>query len=183
MKRIIPFIALLLATQLVSAGKIYKSKQCQISFFSSAPLEDIEAQNKKGASAVNFENRKVFFKVPIKDFIFENSLMQSHFNENYMESDKYPDAKFSGVLDRDLDPKANVEQSARVKGELTIHGVTKTYTTTVRFKPAKDGTLSASSKFVVKLKDHNIDIPTMVVKKIAEEVSITVNVEYAEYKK
>ncbi len=183
MQKIIYLLAILLSSHISFAGSVYKSDKCKISFFSSAPLEDIEADNSKGVSAVNFENNKVFFKVPIKDFIFDNSLMQEHFNENYMESDKFPYAKFSGILNDKIDPNKIGSQQTTVSGELEIHGVKKKYTTTVYFTKAKGGKLKAKAKFDVRLEDHNIDIPKVVTKKIAEKVQVSLEVDYSLYEK
>src|SRR6476661_6163219 len=77
---------------------IFVSSSSTVSFFSKAPLEDIEAINSKSISLINLQTLDIVVRVPIAKFEFPNKLMQSHFNENYMESDKYPAAIFQGKL-------------------------------------------------------------------------------------
>ncbi|MCS7084773.1 MAG: YceI family protein [Bacteroidia bacterium] len=166
---------------LVWGQNLYVSTESQISFFSSAPLEDIEAVTTRAGSALNGADGSIVFKAPIKTFEFPNKLMQEHFNENYMESDKYPDAQFVGKIveiDR-IDLKKPADYTVTVKGELTIHGVKKPLETKATLSIKNDGTIHANAKFPVAVADHNIKIPTIVVKNIAEVVEVRVSAVYA----
>lgn len=147
----------------------------QVSFFSDAPLEDISALNRQAMAVIDFESGEVAVSMLIRGFQFEKSLMQEHFNENYMESDQFPKATFSGNL-KEYDPMSladgEIDTRLEVSGELTIHGVTKPLTAQVSFK-SEDDIIYAEVKFQVRVADHDIDIPTLVIKNIAEVVDVT----------
>lgn len=154
----------------------YSLEKSKVIFFSDAAIEDIKAENVKTSSLWNASTGEVVFSVPIKDFEFEKSLMKEHFNEKYLESDKYPKAFFQGKF---LNVKIGDEgeQEVSVSGKLTIHGVTNEINTTgsVEFKPTQ---IIARSKFIVRLKDYKIKIPQLVWQNIAEEVEVTVEFIY-----
>lgn len=172
----VKLIAFLLLTTLsigAQAQGVYKSKSSVIKFFSSTPVEDIEAISKSGGAAINFDNNKIFFKVSIKSFKFSNSLMQEHFNENYMESDKYPTAQYSGVLDQKIDPNKDGTYNTTTTGELTIHGVTRKYKVPVKLV-VKNGKVTANANFNVGVADHKIKIPSIATKKIAKVIKVSV---------
>lgn len=153
----------------------YVAERSVITFFSDAPIEDISATNSKTTSIYNAQTGELAFSVPIREFQFEKKLMQEHFNEKYMESEKYPKATFSGMLEN-LDPKKTGEQSVKAKGKLTIHGVTK--------EVELDGTanlndkVALKSKFMIKLADYNIKIPQLLFQNIAEEIEVSVDITY-----
>ena len=148
---------------------IYTSRAADASFFSSAPLEDIKAGTKKASAAMNTRTGEVLFVVPVKSFVFEKNLMQEHFNEQYMESDRYPEARFDGVIVNWQGlPETKTEIS--VRGKLTIHEK-------ATLEPAGDGFLG-SSTFQVRLVDYNIRIPRILTRNIAEEVQVTVSAEF-----
>ncbi len=147
-----------------------------ISFFSATPIEDIEARNQQVGAAVDVHSGQVAFTVPMKAFLFPRSLMQEHFNENYVESEKYPKATFSGALVNwtPATLPATGAQTVQVEGDLTIHGVTKR----VRIPGTleKQGNrLVVKSKFAVAPADYNIEIPALVRSQIAKSVDVTVD--------
>lgn len=154
---------------------IYKAKDGNIRFFSDAPLEDIEANSKKGTAAFNSQTGEVAALIPIKSFVFENALMQEHFNENYLESDKFPNASFKGKIPESTIPEPGSSKMINVEGDLTIHGVTKKRTLPLTLKYAADGSIKAIAKWTVLLADHNIKIPQLVFQNIAEEVEISID--------
>lgn len=183
MKKIQLSLALsLIATSLLA--QTYFTKTGKIDFFSSTPLENIEAVNNEVSSFLNLEKNELVFAVLIKSFRFEKALMQEHFNENYMESDKYPKAQFKGnILDFDQNNyKKDGEYKVNVKGDLTIHGVTKNVTVPGTII-VQNGKISATSKFKVRCKDYDIKIPSVVANKIAEEIEVNVNVKYEPYER
>lgn len=183
MKKLILSIALVVAGYASSVAQdVQSSKTVNISFYSSAPLEDIEAKTSNGTSVITTSKNDFFFLVPIKSFTFKSSLMQEHFNENYLESDKYPDARFTGKVNEEIDWKKDGVYNVSVTGKLTVHGVEKNRTIqgTVTIK---GGVISITSKFDISCKEHGIKIPSMMSEKIAETVAVTVNGTYAPYVK
>lgn len=166
-----------LLSSAISQTKAWSCKDAQISFFSSAPLEDIEAISKLGASAFSTTTGDIVFKVWNSTFQFEKKLMQEHFNENYMESERYPTSEFRGkVLEANkLEKEGSYE--LEVTGMLNIHGISKQYHTKVQIRSANN-ILIAKGSFDVRLADHNIKIPTVVGKNIAEVVKVKFEVAY-----
>ena len=167
-----------------SFAQIYiaKDKSAQIKFFSETPVENIDATNEAVTSILNTSTDSVVVKVPINAFIFPKSLMQEHFNENYMESAKFPQAKFRGKIMEDIDFSKNGENKVTCKGDLTIHGVTKPVTLAGTLK-VTDGKVVIDSKFLVKLKDYNIEVPKVVFQNIAEDIQVTLTSTYSAYVK
>ena len=161
----------------VGAQEILVDKNGRITFFSSAILEDITATTNSVSSALNIKTNEIAFKVAIKSFEFRKRLMQEHFNENYMESDKYPHATFAGKINEEVDWGKDGTYEVTAAGNLDIHGVRKFYTTKATIE-VKNGTVTAQTKFNVKLEDHNIKIPRVVVRNIAEVVEVTVSSTY-----
>ena len=152
----------------VSAQK-YITNDASITFFSEAPMENIDATNSNVGVVYDHDSKELVFQLFINDFIFKKPLMQEHFNENYLESDKYPTSLFYGKI---IDIKNDV---TFVEGELTIHGVTnkiKTYGTLII---GTDHVLINNVKFIIRLKDYNIKIPKIVMYKIAEEIEVKVS--------
>ncbi len=145
-----------------------------IRFFSDGAIEDIDAKNLKAVGSVDAAGKKFAFKVPVKQFVFKKSLMQDHFNENYMESDKYPEASFAGTIVGAFDLSKDGTYPVSADGNLTMHGITQK-----RAIPAtiivKAGKAALTSKFIVKLIDHKISIPKIMFQKIAEQVEVTIN--------
>jgi polyisoprenoid-binding protein YceI len=172
------FALLVLLTTSIQAQKVF-TKNGNISFFSKSPLENITAKNNQVMSVLNTQTGEMQFSVLIKSFQFEKSLMQEHFNENYMESDKYPKSTFKGsVADiSKIDVSKDGNYNVVVSGDLTIHGVTKKVSTPGNFT-VKNGTITGNAVFPVKLADYNISIPKLVKDNIAETIEITVNCTY-----
>ena len=176
-------IILVMMTGHVFAQK-YLTKNGKISFFSDAPAEKIEAHNNQVNTALDVTTGEFVFKVLIKSFEFENALMQEHFNENYMESGKFPNSTFKGKVTNlsEIDFTKNGTYKTVVEGDLMIHGVTKKIKQSGFFE-VKDGKIIANSKFSIALKDYDIKIPNTVLLNIAENVEITVNVSLETIKK
>ncbi len=177
MKFIIILSVFITLVNTVYAQKIYSTKTGQISFFSSTPLEDIEAKTNEVESKLA-SNGQIVFTLLMKGFEFENQEMEDHFNEEYIESTKYPKADFKGVITNMNGVNLSIDgiYPAKVKGNLTMHGVTK--------EVAADGTVEvrgskvvAKSKLNIALKDYNIG-GALIGKKIANTVAITVSCEY-----
>lgn len=175
MIRIFGLMLLVLAVSGAEAQR-YITEKGQIGFFSKAALEDIKADNSKATSLFNTSTGDVAFVVPVNEFQFEKALMQEHFNEKYMETEKYPRATFQGKLNN-FDASATTVQNVTAKGKLTIHGVTKDVEIpgTVQKQGEK---YIMKSDFMVKLADYNISIPQLLWQKIAEQIKVSINFTY-----
>ncbi|MBS1545792.1 MAG: YceI family protein [Bacteroidetes bacterium] len=174
------FPGTLLLPTLLAAQTNYATRTGEISFFSSTPMEDITAVNRQVASVFAPATGAIEFSALIKAFAFEKAMMQEHFNENYMESNTFPKAIFKGKVHAaqgdDL-AKAG-EHAVTVAGDLTIHGITKQVTVQGVFSTSADGTLKARSEFQVKPEDYGIKVPGVVRNKIAEIISVKVQLAY-----
>jgi len=181
MKKIILAITLLLSLNITAQIFTAKTGATSVSFYSEAPLENIEALNKGAIIVLKASTNEIQVRVTIQNFKFKNALMEEHFNENYMETEKkvdgaYPNrnAEFKGKINEPIDYAKEGENKVTITGKLTIHGVTKDVTL--------NGTLTKKgreviiySKFKIKVADYNIKVPSMYVKNIAEEVDVTIN--------
>ncbi|MDI9356278.1 MAG: YceI family protein [Chitinophagaceae bacterium] len=152
------------------------TKDAEVTFFSEAPLENISALNKSLNGVIDIEKGTFLMKIPVNKFIFESDLMEEHFNENYMESEKYPHSTFKGSFSEKITLNEEKEYTLLATGTLTIHGVG-----IKREIPVKLSWKSQKKEFIttftIKLKDHTIDIPQLLFKKIAEEVEVTIKSE------
>lgn len=157
---------------------LYACKTAKISLYSKAPIEDIEATSNTGASVYNAATGDLVFSVDNRSFRFEKSLMQEHFNENYMESDKYPRSTFKGKVYEHIDVAKDGTYPVNVSGILDVHGV-KQQRTIPGTIIVKGGTLTMTSEFMVKCADHQIKIPTIVFHNIAESIKLNVSATYA----
>jgi hypothetical protein len=174
--------ALMMFGSAMMHAQIYMGKSCDISFFSKGPIEDISAINKTAKPIFNSATGEVAIKVTIKGFEFQKKLMEEHFNEKYLESDKYPYATFTGKINEPIDYKKDGTYQVTVKGKLDMHGVVQERTIDGTIT-VKGGEISFDSKFKVALKDHKIEIPTLVAQNIAEVVEVTIKSILTEYKK
>ncbi len=177
MKKLLFTLLFIGSMAVVSAQKIYQTKSGKISFYSATMLENIEAINNQVDSKLS-NNGQLVFMVAIKGFRFENATMQEHFNENYMDSDKYPKAVFQGKISNlaDVDFDKDGSYKTTVTGVLDMHGV-KQPVTAIGTIDVKAGKVVAKSNFKVKLTDYNIK-GTLIGNKIAKELTITVNCQY-----
>ncbi len=174
MKRV--FISSLLAILCVAGySQKFKTSSSSIRFFSDAPIEDIEATNKEATSIIDLESKAFVFQVPITSFKFDKELMEEHFNENYLESEKFPNAIFKGKIENWNGEEG--EQTIVVEGELDLHGVKKLVTIESTINYSADN-INVSAVFSIELKDYKIKIPKAVFYNIAEVVEVTVNFEY-----
>ncbi|KUG05896.1 YceI family protein [Solirubrum puertoriconensis] len=151
----------------------YQTRTGTVTFFSTSILEDIEARSEQTAALIDLQGGQVAFVIPIKSFQFKRTLMQEHFNENYMESEKYPKATFKGQI-QNLDREAlakGLSQQVQVEGDLNIHGVTKRVQVQGALELQK-GSLLVHAFFSVAPADYGIEIPLLVRENIARIVSI-----------
>jgi len=157
---------------LTQAQHKYTVRSGQIHFTSDAELELIKASSPQVRGLLDPANNQFAFTVEIKTFKgFNSELQREHFNEKYLETDKYPKASFSGKVIEQVDFSKPGVYDVRAKGDLDIHGVKQTRIIKSKLTVAADG-LRIEAKFMVPLADHNIAIPTVVTQKIATEIEV-----------
>lgn len=184
MKKTLTLITLMLiGISQVNAQKFF-TRTGNITFFSTTPMEDIKAENHQAGCILNMENGEVAFTVMMKSFEFEKALMQEHFNEKYVESDKFPKATFKGVLQvKSMDTFAeDGEYPVAVDGSMTIHGVTKPMEARGTLT-RKGESITVNAVFPIVVEEYDIKIPGPVKDKIAKAVETTVNAELKPLKK
>lgn len=158
-------------------AQVWFAKNAKIRFFSTTPLEDIEAVNDYAAGAINAKTGKVFFKAMMKSFKFEKPLMQEHFNENYVESHKYPSAEFDGMIQDLPDLSVDGTYFVVVRGNMTMHGASVVRDIKVTLV-VKDNNIEAKSFFKVPCHDHNIQIPKVSRKNISDDIEVTLTANF-----
>jgi hypothetical protein len=176
MKNFLMVLAVSTVSLSAAAQSRYMTREGKISFYSDAPLEKIEAHNAKAAGVFETAGGNFQAIVLMKAFMFEKDLMQQHFNENYVESDKYPKATFKGVIENlsEVDFQKDGEYAVTVNGKLELHGVTREVKAQGKLKV--EGTaVTATSEFFLKPEDYDIKIPKLVRDKIAKEVKVMVD--------
>lgn len=157
----------------------YFTRSGKVSFSASTPLEKIEAENNNGTSVLDASTGQIEFAVLMKAFQFEKALMQEHFNENYVESDKYPKSTFKGTITNlsDIDFKKNGTYKVTATGQIILHGVTKTVQTS-GVLIVSNGKIKTNTEFQIALADYGIEIPSLVHDKISKEVKIKTDASY-----
>jgi polyisoprenoid-binding protein YceI len=174
-------VILLITVFAVSGQTKYFTRNGKVNFDSTSPSspEKIEGKNEKATSVMDVATGQMEFAVLMKAFIFEKALMEEHFNENYVESDKFPKATFKGMIKNlnEINLTKDGTYTAKISGKLSVHGVTKDIETTGTFI-VKAGIISAKSVFKILLANYNIEVPSLVQDKVAKEASITVDITY-----
>lgn len=175
-KSLVPLAVFLLPFAAMQAQGKYYTKTGKIQFLSVAPLEDIEAKNSTAAAVLDGKSGVIAFSVLMKGFEFEKALMQEHFNDHYVESDKYPKAEFKGTVVNNSSINYAKEGSypAHVKGRFTLHGVTKEMETYGILKVERDA-IRTTATFYINLSNYKISIPALVKDKVSNRVKIIVD--------
>lgn len=176
MKQVFFAIIFMVSISQVGTAQKYFTKTGQIYFVSDTPMEKIEATNKSSNCVLDMASGKLEFGVLIKGFQFDKALMQEHFNENYMESNKFPKSTFKGQIDnyKTIDVTKNGKYPVKVSGDLTLHGVSQKVVTD-GFVTVNNGKIDADATFDIKVEDYGIEIPSLVKDKIAKNVKIKVD--------
>lgn len=164
------------------SAQIYMAKTCEISFSAPTPVEDIAAVNTVVKPLLNTNTGDLQMKIPMTAFIFEKPLMQEHFNENYVESEKFPYTFFKGKLDQKIDFSKNGEYKVTATGKLTLHGVEKDRTIEGIIQ-VKGKEITLSSTFKVTFADHQIIIPALYSGVIPPDAQIKMNALLEPFKK
>jgi polyisoprenoid-binding protein YceI len=165
----------------VGYGQKYISEKTFVSFYSHAAIEDIKADNAKASSVFDTATGDIAFSVPIKDFVFAKTLMQEHFNEKYMETEKFPKSTFQGKL-LGFDAAKKGPQQVKAQGKLTLHGVARTIDVPGTVE-VQGNRIQMKSVFVARLDDYKITRPELMFQKIAEQVDVTIDFTFKPYEK
>ncbi len=178
------FILAFISAFMTANAQKFMTKNGYIGFYSHTPVEDIKADNNQVASVLDVSTGEIAFQVLIKSFQFEKALMQEHFNENYLESDKFPRSTFSGKITNisEVNFSKTGKYETTVEGDLLIHGVTKKISAKGSFEVAENS-INATSKFNIQPEDYNINIPGVVRNNIAKTIEVTVNMKYTPVEK
>lgn len=165
----------------VNAQAKFETRNGKVSFSSKTPIEEIYSENNQVSSILKIEDNKktVGFNVMMRSFKFKKALMEEHFNEKYVHSEKYPSAKFIGQIEGNLDIKEpGLYKTVPVKGSLTFHGVTKQINLVADIEVKANKEINAFSIFKINPEEYNVEIPKLVTDKISKEIVITVNTLY-----
>jgi polyisoprenoid-binding protein YceI len=174
MKKVL-FLSILLTAWFNYYSQIFKAKDgaTLIHFYSKSPLEDIEANNKNAVIVLNTATGDIQVRVTIQAFKFKNGLMEEHFNENYLESTKYPNSVFKGKINEKIDFSTDGQNKVTVLGKMEMHGVTRDVELD-GLLTKKGNEIYIDSKFKLKVADYGIKVPSLYVKNIAEVIDISV---------
>ena len=181
MKKILIILCFAIAAKFSSA-QIYLAKSCTISFFSASVIENIEATNTASKPVLNTATGEMAIKVPVRSFQFKSQLMQDHFNEDYLETDKYPFAVFAGKINEVIDYSKDTVNNVTVSGKMNMHGVERPVSISGTVS-VNHGMITMNSKFNVHIADYNIKVPSLYVRNIAEDVEVKITSEMEAYKK
>ncbi|MCK4663620.1 MAG: YceI family protein [Bacteroidales bacterium] len=162
----------------------YFTRNGHIYFISRTAAIDIDANNHQVGSIINIKTGEMVFSVLMKSFEFELALAEDHFNEDYVESDRFPKSKFKGkILNfNEMDLTKNGNYNVEVEGELSLHGKVKTIIKSGTLL-VENGKITGKSEFTIFLDDFDIKVPNMVKDKVAKEIEIKLNLTYEPYNK
>jgi hypothetical protein len=178
MKRTVILLTLALLG-ITASGQKFMTKSGYIGFNSHTPVEDIKADNNQVAGVIDTSTGELVFQVLVKSFHFEKALMEEHFNENYMESDKFPKSSFKGKITNlaDVNFAKPGKYDVTVEGDLNMHDVTNKVSVKGTIEVV-DGGITANSKFNIVPEDYKINIPGVVRDHIAKTLELTVTMKY-----
>ncbi len=152
-------------------AQIYTASEMYVHLFSPAPIADIEAVSNAAKAKLNTTKKDVEIEIPLSSFTFKKALMQTHFNEKYVESNKYPTATFHGKYTEDLDLAKDGVYTLHLNGKFNIHGVTKAKSVTCTFT-VKQLKVIFDTKFQLLSADYKIKAPDVIYRKVGQEVTV-----------
>jgi hypothetical protein len=170
------FATMLAISSMAAYSQTYITRNGYIGFFTKTPLEDIKAENRQVYAVIDAGKKNLAFTCLVKGFLFQKELMQEHFNENYIESDKYPKADFLGSYTGEVNTTKDGIYPVQVKGQLTLHGVTQTIEAPAKIE-VKANKLIGTADLKLTPGDFNIQIPALVREKIAKQMDVHISVE------
>lgn len=186
MKTLYSVFLFAVATQLFAQDKYANTYACtkgKVHFFSASPLEDIEATTNTAVAVLNTQTAKVYAKITQTSFAFKDKLMEEHFNENYMESDKFPYAVLDMGITEQINFTTDGTYDVTLKGTIEMHGVKQEREIKGKLTVANGAPFKATAVFDVKLADHGIKIPKAVTMNIAETIKVDVDFALEKYVK
>ncbi len=157
----------------LACAQIYMGKTCVTHFFSKTSMKDIEAKSNTAKPVLDAASGNFQMRIQNTSFKFESSFMEEHFNENYMESEKFPYTTFKGKINEKIDYTKDGEYPATCTGSMEMHGTTQQITTNGTIT-VKGKEITIVSKFKVKPADYKIKVPSLYVKEIAEEIDVDI---------
>ncbi len=160
-----------------SEAQVFITTTGKVQFFSETPLENISAVNSNASSLINTQTDSVFVRMKNTGFVFKNALMQDHFNENYMESTKFPLASFRGKINEKIDYTKEGSYPVTATGKFALHGVEKIETIKGTLT-VKSQAIHLDAELMVHTADFKIEIPKLVFSKIAEDIKVTMSADY-----
>jgi polyisoprenoid-binding protein YceI len=173
MKYLITFYLLFLFNFNTQA-QTYSAKEVYIHFFSPAPIADIEAITNAAFTTLNIDKKELEIELKVSDFKFKKALMQAHFNEKYIESDKYPNSSFKGKFKENLNLEKDGIYTINLDGKFSIHGVERPKSLVCVFT-VKDHQIKFETSFKLLSADFKIKAPDIIYRKVGQEVSIDAN--------
>ncbi|MFN8155497.1 MAG: YceI family protein [Bacteroidia bacterium] len=180
MKKILAVIAIVLTTSTVYAQNILLATGGKMSFFSETPLENIDATSQSATSVITTTTNAIQFTIPVRTFKFKKALMEEHFNEKYVESEKFPKSTFKGTINEAINWSRDTVANITATGVMDLHGVNKMITESGKLT-IKNGVVTIDFVFNVALKDYNIEVPKVVTQSVAEVIKITGSFTYKPY--
>ncbi|MDP2189456.1 MAG: YceI family protein [Sphingobacteriaceae bacterium] len=181
MKKIFLLAVVLSFVQLAHGQSKYMTRTGTVNFVAEGPVkDDVKAINNQAACVLDVATGDIVFQIAVKSFVFKKALMQEHFNENYLESHKYPKAVLKGKLLQieKIDFSKNGKYPVVVNGEMDLHGVKKPVNEKGMLE-VKDGKIFLNSDFQITLADYNISIPKIVEDKLAKVADVQLAMELA----
>jgi len=180
MKKIILMLATILTMNVVFA-QTYKTRNGSLSFNPNKDQshKDYAAESKEATAVLNADASTVALLVPMKTFHFNNALLEEHFNENYLHSDKYPNATYKGKLvgfTKDMLTKDGT-YNLTSEGEIELHGVKKAFKSPVKLV-VSGKTATFYCNFTIKAEDYKIDIPAIVKPKLADQTPLSAVIKF-----
>ncbi len=172
----------ILLVSLCKSQSVFITEKGEVTFYSYAPVEDIKATSNQVNSIINTLTGELAFMIPMRSFHFAKSLMEEHFNEKYIESEKYPQATFKGNIVEKADFSKNGILQVTAKGKINIHGKEKEIIEKGEIEISGDK-LILKLDFNVALADHDIKIPQLLFNNIADTINVKMNATYVPFKK
>lgn len=168
--------------QFGQAQSVFIEKSGTVSFYSEAPLENIEAVHSGVNAILNTQTNELAFIVTIRGFKFEKELMQEHFNEKYLESDKYPKATYKCNIVDSIKWDVPGTYEVGSTGTFSLHGVDKEISEKGTFTIAGNK-INLKSEFKIAIADYNISIPKLLFQNIADTVLVKLECNFEPFKK
>lgn len=168
------FVFLGFLTVVETKAQVFSSNQVAVHFFSPAPVTDIDALTNNASAIINAKKKEVKVSIPVTSFSFKKALMQQHFNEIYLETDKHPLSTFKGIYKEIIDLTVNGEYKINLTGKLNLHGVDKALTLPCHLI-VKNKEITFNTDFRLFTKDFKITVPTILNKEVGKEIYVTVN--------